>query len=160
NQGSAPPSEPAAASPSVRSSGRGNARWQGRPVLDLEGSAETRDRLIREIVKLPSEEAAGEWARNVLPIKNTLTSRDARLIETASAFRMSALQEKNPQPERLAQRAGGAEAGPEPMESANHAAGLEVQERSPNRVDKSVLALAEARRLRDKDHLKYVASRS
>ena len=40
------------------------------------------------------------------------------------------------------------------MELANHAAGLEAQERSPNRVDKSVLTLMEARRLRDKDHLK------
>src|SRR5262249_5826027 len=116
--------------------------------------AETRDRLIRDIVKLPSEEAAGEWARDILPIKNTLTSQDARLIETAFAFRMSALQEKNPQPEPLAPTAGGAEAGPEPM------AGLQAQERSPTRVDKSVLARAEARRLRDKEHLKYVASRS
>jgi hypothetical protein len=40
------------------------------------------------------------------------------------------------------------------------AVGLEAHERSPNRVDKSLPALAEARRLRDKNHLKYVASRS
>src|SRR5262249_24737795 len=65
-------------------------------------------------------------------IKNTLTSRDARLIETAFAFRMSTLQQKNPQPEPLALKAGGAEAGPDPMESANQAVGSEAEERSPN----------------------------
>ena len=33
------------------------------------------------------------------------------------------------------------------------------REHSPNRIDKSVLALGEARRIRDKEHLKHVASR-
>jgi len=139
--------------------GGGDGGWRGRPMLTPEASAEARDRLLRQIIKLPSSEAGAEWARNVLPIKNTLTSRDARLIETAFAFRMSALQEKNPQPEPLASTAGGAEAAPEPMESANQALGSDAQERSPNRIDKSVLAFREARRLRDKDHLKCVASR-
>src|SRR5262249_42975586 len=89
-------------------------------------------------------------------IKNTLTSRDARLIETAFAFRISALQEKAPERDPLASTPeSGAEAG-EPSESGSQAAGSQAQ----NRVDKSVLALGEARRVRDKEHLKYVASRS
>jgi hypothetical protein len=50
--------------------------------------------------------------------------------------------------------------GAAPMESNPQTAGVEAQERSRNRIDKSVLALGEARRLRDKEHLKYVASRS
>ena len=74
--------------------GRQSARWNsgeaGWRTLDPRASAETRDRLLREIVELPSDEAAEEWARNVLSIKNTLTSQDARLIETAFAFRISA----------------------------------------------------------------------
>src|SRR5262249_39926153 len=49
----------------------------------------------------------------------------------------------------------GADAG-----NSSEAARLDAQERSPNRIDKSVLAFREARRLRDKEHLKYVASRS
>jgi hypothetical protein len=125
--------------------------------LNPEASAEARDRLLREIIKLPSSEAAGEWARNVLPIKNTLTSRDARLIETAFAFRLSALQEKTREPEPL-EPAGASEASTEPTKSSE-AMGVEVRERESNRIDKSVLAIAEARRLRDKDHLKCVASR-
>jgi hypothetical protein len=155
----APPDRVASAPPGGVA-GRGNSSGHGRAILDPEASAEARDRLLREIVKLPSSEPAGEWARNVLPIKNTLTSRDARLIETAFAFRISALQEKTSQPEPLASTPGGAaEAGSEPVETANQAVGPEAQERSPNLIDKSVLAFGEPRRLRDKDHLKYVASR-
>jgi ERF superfamily len=159
--GPSDPPHPASASPSGRLAGRRNSDAPSRPILDPEASAEARDRLLREIIKLPSEEAAGEWARNVLPVKNTLTSRDARLIETAFAFRISALQEKTPEPEPLASTPGGAaEAGPEPVESGYEPPGSEPQERSPGRIDKSVLAFGETRRLRDKDHLKYVASRS
>jgi hypothetical protein len=152
----APPERAASISPG-RPSGRGDGGGRGRPILSPVASAEARDRLLREIIKLPSSEAAGEWALNVLPIKNTLTPRDARLTETAFAFRISALQEKTPEPEP-----------PEPdginktgtdRANSSEAVGADAQERSPNRIDKSVLALAEARRIRDKEHLKYVASR-
>src|SRR5262249_21720138 len=101
---------------SIRAPGRGDAGGSGQPILNPRASAEARDGLLREIIKWPSEQAAGEWARNVLSLKNTLTARDARLVETAFAFRISALQAKNPQPEPLAPTAGGAEAGPEPLE--------------------------------------------
>src|SRR5207249_6556399 len=73
--------------------------------------------------------------------------------------RISALQEKTPEPGPPAPD-DAAKAGSDPVESGNQAVLSEAQERSPKRVDKSVLALAETRRLRDKDHLKYVASRS
>src|SRR6266536_648933 len=130
-----------AASAAGRPAGRRNSSGHGQIILDLEASAEARDRLLREIIKLPSAEAAGEWARNVLPIKNTLTARDARLIETAFAFRISALQEKTPEEDPLASTPdAGAEAG-EPSESGSQAAGSQVQKR----VDKSVLALGEVR---------------
>src|SRR6266567_1263664 len=157
--GSAAPPDRHASTPSGDPARRGNCGGYGRPILDPEASAEARDRLLREIVKLPSSEAAGEWARNVLPIKNTLTSRDARLIETAFAFRISSLEEKTQEPETLASTHGGAvESGSESVEPSNQPRGLEAQERS-DRIDKSVLAFGEVRRLRDKDHLKYVASR-
>ena len=142
--------------PAGRQSGRGNGGEAGRRTLDPGTSAEARDRLLREIVELPSNEVAGEWARDVLPIKNTLTSQDARLIETAFAFRISALQENSPEPGPRASTPSDAvtvESGNEPVDS-------EVQGRSLGRIDKSVLPFREARRLRDKDHLKYVASRS
>src|SRR5262249_40100733 len=51
-----------ASTPVGRQSGRGNGGEAGRPTLDPGTSAEARDRLLREIVELPSNEAAGEWA--------------------------------------------------------------------------------------------------
>ena len=133
---------PGTSGPSAaRRKGSGNSRT----LLEPEASAEARDRLIREIVKLPSEEAAGEWARNVLPTKNALTSRDARLIETAFALRISAFREET--------------SDPEPQSTpATQALTSDTQEPSSGRIDKSVLAFKEVRRLRDKEHLKYVAS--
>src|SRR5262249_26461828 len=108
----------------------------------------------REIIKLPSEDAAAEWARTILSTRNTLIARDARLIETAFAFRISALQEKIPQAEPPALTPAGAEARLEPAES--HAVGSETQKGG---IDKSALAFGEARRMRDREHLKYVTSR-
>jgi len=155
-----PPPDPAGSAPLQGRPARGNSDAHSQ-LMSPEASAEARDRLLREIVKLPSGEVAGEWARTVLPIKNTLTSRDAGLIETAFAFRISALQEKTPEPGPLASTSGdAAEAGSEPAERGNQAVGSEAQVRASNRIDKSVLAFGEARRYRDKDHLKYVASRS
>jgi hypothetical protein len=153
------PSDQASASPSARPAGHAKGRRQGCPVLAPEASAETRDRLIREMVKLPSEESAGEWARNVLPVKNTLTSRDARLIETAFAFRISAFREGTSESELLVSIPGSAEVGPAPEKKDSRAVESDAQESSSSRIDKSVLPFGEARRLRDKEHLKYVASR-
>src|SRR6266516_2606578 len=155
-----PPPDRAASTVPRGEPARGNSDAHSQ-LMSPEASAETRDRLLREIIKLSSDDAAGEWARNILPIKNTLVSRDARLIETAFAFRISALQEKTPEPDPPASTPEGpAETGSEPAEPGSQAVGPEAQDRAYNRIDKSVIALGEARRLRDKDHLKYVASRS
>ena len=154
---------PDRASPGVsgRLAVRQNTKGHGRTILEPEASAEIRDRLLREIVKLPSEEAAGEWARNVLPIKNRLTTRDARLVETAFAFRISAFRERTSEPEPQESAPGdAANAGSEVVEAGTRAVASDPQELSSGRIDKSVLAFGEVRRLRDKDHLKYVASRS
>jgi hypothetical protein len=157
--GSAAPDR-AAPGTSGRLAGRRNSLGHDRTLLDPAPSAEARDRLLREIVKLPSQEAAGEWARKILAVKNTLTSRDARLVETAFAFRISAFREGVSDAEYLAPTPeGAANAGSEPV-SGNQAVGSEGQGRPSNRIDKGVLAFGEVRRLRDREHLKYVASRS
>jgi ERF superfamily protein len=154
---------PDRASPGLsgRLEGRRNSLGPDRTILAPDASAETRDRLLRELVTLPSEEAAGEWARKILPIKNTLVARDARLIETAFAFRISAIREAAPE-------SGPPESSPtlvaklrsEAVETATQGLPSAAQEPSSRGIDKSALAFGEVRRLRDKDHLKYVASRS
>ncbi|HYU45815.1 MAG TPA: ERF family protein [Terriglobales bacterium] len=146
---------------SGRLAGRQNSKGHGRTILEPETSAEVRDRLVREIVKLPSEEAAGQWASKVLPIKNTLISHDARLIETAFAFRISAFREVTSEPEPRESGPGSTtKADPDPVKPHTQAVASDPQELSSRRIDQSVLPFGETRRLRDKDHLKYVASRA
>ena len=66
------------------------ARAASSIVLPIEQSAALRDRLISEIAELQSQDSAATWAREALPLKNTLTAADARLVETAFALKQSA----------------------------------------------------------------------
>ena len=80
-----------AVSPSVtgvqvppKTSGNGGmsrpARAANSIILPAEQSAALRDRLVSEIAGLQSQDRAGDWAKEALPLKNTLTAADARLV--------------------------------------------------------------------------------
>ena len=56
---------------------------QPKPALGVEPSAALREQLVKEINDLSGDEALAIWAHRRLPAKNTLTSDDARLVETA-----------------------------------------------------------------------------
>jgi ERF superfamily len=133
---------------------RGNGGSRGRPLLDPDASARARDRLLKEIVDVPSPEAANDWARQSLPLKNTLIARDARLVETAFAFRLSAF-EKGSLPGESDRSGEMIQPQEGPQDTQLEAA----QDRRGGCIDKSILTIAEARRYRDKEHLKSVASK-
>jgi hypothetical protein len=65
----------------------GNAKGVRPAILDAAASVALRDRLVREVARLDSAEAAAEWARTALPAKNTLTGSDARLVQVAFELR-------------------------------------------------------------------------
>jgi hypothetical protein len=153
--------------------GKGNRE---RPViLDAHNSAALRDQLIQEILGLDSAEQAAHWARSALLAKNRLTADDARLVQVAFEFRLSAFAvdagrgrvENDPGSSVVPATSSNA---PEPSPQsapAQEPPSPEVQpvsrrsgRASAGGVDKSVLTLAEIRRYRDKAHLKFVASRS
>ena len=50
-------------------------------LLDAEASAELLDRLVAELNALASPDHAADWVHETLPRKNTLTLRDAQLLE-------------------------------------------------------------------------------
>jgi hypothetical protein len=52
-------------------------------TLDPEASSRRRDELLAELGPISSLEAAAEWAKRIIPIKNTLTADHARDIERA-----------------------------------------------------------------------------
>jgi hypothetical protein len=122
-------------------------------------SAALRDRLLGEIAELRSSDNASDWAQQVLPTKNRLTTADAKILESAFEERLSAL----PLSQDAEAPVGGQPPGPaEPLEpttsdvehsKANDTPGHD----QPAGNGGGVLAITAPRRYRDRDHLRYVA---
>jgi hypothetical protein len=127
---------------------RRNARVRPpREVLGPDASAELRDRLIAELDTLTSSEDAGLWAHRSLPQKNKLTAADALQVEAAFEGRVASF---------AAEVSSKSEALPAALPT-RRSKGSKKRGR-PEAIDKSVLTFAEPRRMRDREHVKFVAS--
>ncbi len=140
-----------------RHAARGNGKLHANPAepaLSPEGSAELRDRLLRELSNLDSSDDAALWAHRCLPEKNRLTAADARRVEEGFQVRLASFATA---PSAQSQTAGTARqlrAPPSPQPS-------EPRKRSRAKgVDKAALSLPEPRRIRDRDHVRYVATKA
>jgi ERF superfamily len=128
-------------------------------LLPADQSAVVRDRLIGEIAGLLSPEAAAGWARNALTAKNSLTASDARLVEAAFQLKLSAISEAaenphDPGPAATQADSAGRDEPSKPENAATTKAG------ALRGIDKSVLSVAEPRRYRSKEHLRFVAQQA
>ena len=118
------------------------------PILGTEASAELCDRLLAELANFGSSDEAAIWAHRNLRAKNDLTAADAQRVEEAFQARLATLPVGAGEPvqqtptEELSR-------GPYPEETGNRP--------HSKMIDKSLLALSEPRRLRDRDHVKAVA---
>jgi hypothetical protein len=110
------------------------------PVLSGEASVILRDKLLAEIAGLQTNDDLDAWTLRAWPKANTLTPADGGEVRLAFQSRLARLQmlpdEGLPPAERE-----------QPREN----------QAIRSRIDKSVLALPVARRLRDKTHLRFVA---
>jgi hypothetical protein len=137
----------------VRHDGKVHAR-SGEPMLGPEASAELRDRLVAELNDLACGDDAAIWAQRCLPEKNKLTAADALRIEEAFQARLASFVMQAPDQPRAPADAE------QPLASRNPHSEQpkKPKHKSPSTViDKSVLTLPEPRRIRDRDHVKYVA---
>jgi hypothetical protein len=108
-----------------------------------------------EVAGITETDKAAIWARGVLAAKNSLTAADAKLVEDAFEQRSVGLMEAVVAEEPTV--AAVAATHPAAMTPA---AKMEVAEGDrPGRIDKSVLAIAEPRRYRNKEHLRFVATK-
>ena len=116
------------------------------PILGAEASAQLHDRLLAKVNDLGGSDEAADWAQRRLIEKNKLTAADARRVGAAFAARLATF--ATAASEALA---GHQRAEPLPSATANR--------RSKRRrsIDKSLLPLPEPRRLRDREHVKFVA---
>ena len=105
-----------------------------------EASAILRDQLLDDLAGFVSQDDLDAWALHAWPKANTLTPADGDEVRQAFQARLARLQAIP------GLDLSGAEPDPMPANANAH-----------SRIDKSVLALPEAKRLRDKQHLRFVA---
>lgn len=115
-------------------------------ALETDQSVSLRDALLAGIAALASTEDASEWARTAMPKKNSLNAADAKAVENAFEQALP----------RLVLSPGAAE---EPAEAEANASSSAISNAEAERmgIDKSVLAFPEPRRLRNREHLRFVA---
>ena len=118
------------------------------PMLDPEASAALRDQLAAELEAIGSAEEAATWAHRVIGAKARLVAADAKRIEDAfqerlarfdSVAGMSLSPDNSSQPPRKRRSA------------------RPIKPTSAESIDKSELAYPEPRRVRDREHVRFVA---
>jgi hypothetical protein len=164
--------------PSAPGSHRKPRAHSSKPILAPGASAQLRNQLLTELAGLPAAEDMIAWAHRTLSIKNTLGSEDARAIEGRFAERMrlfeGGAEPVQPEAESNSQTVTDSEPAALPNPSGSEGAETlaqnhvplhvverrEKRARSPCVVDKSVLTIAEPRRYRNKEHLRFVMQQS
>jgi hypothetical protein len=135
-------------------------RAEPSPVIGDSGlrrklSAVLRDQLLRDVGNLNSLEGAAIWARRILPAKNTLHAADARQVEEAFQAKLTAINGQS-------NNASGSDRHDVPQAKLTSGevapARLAATDQAAEAIDKSELAHPEPRRVRDKDHLRFVST--
>jgi len=119
-------------------------------LLEPAASSTQVQSFLVELDALTSAEQAATWARRVLSAKDSLTAADARQLEDAFQAKLAILDTSDAR-----SRAGSRAA--EPPSSAGRQPGRLVGSTTAAGIDKSRLARPEQPRVRDKDHVKFVA---
>ena len=119
-----------------------------KPNLDPGRSTALRERLTAELKDVNSAEEAANWAHRVLGDKNSLSAADATYIEEAFRAKLAMF---------VTDTADGSETV-YPQAQRRSDRGKKRQRSSV--IDKSVLPLSEPRRVRDREHVRYVAQQS
>ena len=138
------------------------------PLAPALGGAESTalcGRLLAELSEFSTADDMALWAKRCLPEKNKLATGDAQRLEAAFAAKLATF--AVPEPDQSVQPPGeppqvtvGHPKRPRAAPGTRPSASLQPPRPSKGTqagIDKSALALPEPRRLRDRDHLKYVA---
>jgi ERF superfamily len=153
------PGQQPPASPAVAGNGRRKPVRQLRVRLTAENSNALRKKLIRELSELASAQQLTDWSYRSLPTKNTLAVDDAGMVE--EAFRTRLIDLTNTDAAVVDASPSSSESsppvGPQDWQQAQRVQTLASEETVSLGIDKSLLAISEPRRLRDKVHLRFVA---
>jgi hypothetical protein len=130
--------------------GRRAVSISSRPTLDPKASAALRDQLVAEVKDIKSTDEAANWAHRVLRVKSSLIAADADCVEEAFRTKLATF---------ATDTAGGLTQEQE-FPRTERSSGRSKKRRRSRVIDKSVLALPEPRRIRDRDHVRYVTRQS
>jgi hypothetical protein len=139
---------------------RGKATVPAAAALRPEQSAALRERLVGELATLNSADEAALWAHRNLPVKNTLTMADAKIVEERFQTRLSTI--NDPHAKRLPPDLCGNETITSKSETnANSTQNADADQKASTASSKrsrkvAVGPLGKTVRLRDKDHRKFV----
>src|SRR5579862_3109160 len=128
------------------------------PMLGVEASGQLRDRLLAELQALTGGDDAALWVHRSLAAKNRLSGADALRIE--EAFRAKLTTFVAPTPEAAAaQSVSAASLLDLPFAEPGKTGSKTGRRRrsQPGGIEKSALALPEPRRIRDREHVRFVA---
>jgi hypothetical protein len=106
-------------------------------MLDSGASCALRDRLLAELEGIGSVEKAATWAHRVLHIKATLVAADAKHVEECFQRKLAGFEDDGAFGRRRRE--------PRRRSASNE-----------QRIDKGELTLPEPRRLRDREHMRFV----
>jgi ERF superfamily len=140
--------------PAVNSNSNAKARVFAAVRLDIAASAHLRDVMLGELNQIGSEDEAAKWAHRRMQEKNRLDATDAKHVE--EAFRAKLLS-------FAIHQAEGAYPSKNETQNSSITDGRRQKTKSevpsPS-VDKSVLSHPELRRIRDRDHVRFVAQQT
>jgi ERF superfamily protein len=117
------------------------------PLLKDAASAALRDQIAAELGGIGSANAAATWAQRILGAKSTLAIADAKHIEKLFEEKLATL-------DGIADRAKYALA---PGLDGKRQRGRSARPRRAAKIDKSELTHPEPRRIRDREHVRFVA---
>jgi hypothetical protein len=123
-------------------------------MLTPEASAHLRDRLLGELDDFGSEDDAALWAKRCIPQKNTLTTADAQCVETGFKARLASFVPDAAEAPPALIKIEKVARDPDLKTPKNRTRSKHID----TTVDKSLLMLAEPRRIRDRDHMRFVAT--
>lgn len=141
----------------ARSPRKTNATSQ-KAILGSEQSAALRDRLLAEVDRIGSADDAALWAYCNLGVKNGLTADDARRVEQSFQVTLASVeapvgnQRTTEQPKRPPAKATSTHRRNRPRQT--------IKMKRQGRIDKAILAFPEPRRIRDRDHVRFVAKQA
>jgi len=117
--------------------------------FDIAASARLRDAMLDELNALGSEDEATKWAHRRMQDKNKLNVADVKHIEEAFQAKLLSF--------AIHRAGGGSEQTQNPQAPGTERARGRKRRFATQSVDKTVLMHPEPRRVRDRDHVRYVA---